>query len=102
MDEEDQVQIQDLGPGGGIAAPAAQRDDALRRSARAFEAAFLAEMLRAAGAGQPADSFGGGIGEEQFASFLIDHQAEQFAARGGIGLAEIILRSVLSQSDKTP
>lgn len=81
------------------ASPAPPPTDALRTSARAFEAAFLSEMLRAAGAGQTGGHFGGGIGEDQFASFLIDHQAERIAARGGIGLAEIILRNLISESD---
>ena len=96
------MQIEGFNTTGGAspAMPAPpHRDDALRASARAFEAAFLSEMLRAAGAGQPAESFGGGIGEEQFASFLVDQQAERIAARGGIGLAEMILRNLLSDAD---
>lgn len=65
--------------------------------AQDFEASFLAEMLRAANSGVSAGSFGGGIGEEQFTSFLVDAQAQQFAARGGLGLAEVILRSLMQE-----
>ena len=79
-------------------------DDPARahKAAQAFEAAFLAEMLRAAGAGAPAGAMGGGIGEDQFASFLVTAQAEGFAARGGIGLAETVLRAMLRDSGATP
>lgn len=65
--------------------------------AREFEASFLAEMLRAAKFGAPAGNFGGGIGEDQFASFLVDAQAQQLAAGGGLGLSEMILRSLMQQ-----
>ncbi len=69
----------------------------LRAAAQAFEAAVLAEMLRAAGAGRPVESFGGGVGEQQFASFLVDEQATRMAERGGIGVAEMILRQLLAE-----
>lgn len=83
-----------------IATPTDHTDRAqsLRAAAQEFEATFLAEMLRAAGAGQPVQSFGGGVGEEQFASFLVDEHANRMAARGGIGLAEVILRQLLADS----
>lgn len=61
-------------------------------AARQFEATFLAQMLEAAGAAKPADTFGGGIGENQFASFLLDAQAQRISQRGGVGIAEIIIR----------
>lgn len=65
--------------------------DALRRSAEALEAAFLAEMLKSAGAFRPTEGPGsGGEGEAQFASFLADEQARAMVARGGIGLADSI------------
>ena len=95
------MEIQGHGLAGAQRESPVQPADALRASARAFEAAFLSEMLRAAGAGQSAGPFGGGIGEDQFASFLLDHQAERIAARGGLGLAEIILRSLMSESGGT-
>lgn len=66
----------------------------LRDTARAFEAAFLAEMLGAAGLGKPSDGFSGGVGEEQFASFLTQAKAQAIAARGGIGLQPAILASL--------
>lgn len=66
----------------------------LIEKSKELEAAFLSEMLAHAGLGTAAESFGGGIGEAQFASFLRDEQARALAERGGIGLAEHIFRSL--------
>jgi Rod binding domain-containing protein len=65
-------------------------DAQLWEAAKDLEAVFLAEMLKTAGFGKPLEGFGGGIGEEQFSSVLVDHQARAFADRGGVGLAERI------------
>ena len=64
------------------------RDTALKEAAIALEASFLAEMLKSAGMGEGQSSFGGGTGEDQFASFLVDEHAKLIAQTGGIGLAE--------------
>lgn len=66
----------------------------LRRSAEALESAFLAEMLKSAGLVRASDTMNGGEGEEQFVSFLADAQARAMVARGGIGLADVIERSL--------
>lgn len=63
-------------------------DRPLREAAEKLEAAFLSEMLKAAGFGEARDAFGGGPGEEQFASFMRTAQAEAWVRQGGIGLAE--------------
>lgn len=70
------------------------REAALFESAKKLEATFLAEMLKAAGFGQARDSFGGGSGEDQFASFLIQEQATAMVDAGGIGLAENLFKSL--------
>ena len=59
-----------------------------------LEGAFLSEMLKSAGFGKARDSFGGGAGEEQFASFMRDIHAQEMAGAGGIGLAEAIYRAM--------
>lgn len=73
------------------------RHEALREAAEALEASFLAEMLEAAGAGKTPEAFGGGAGEDQFSSFLIQEQARAMAAKGGIGLAERLYQSMKEQ-----
>lgn len=88
------------GPGGPLpgrapaSTDAAAADAPLRAAARALEAQFLAEMLKSAGLGKARDSFGGGIGEEQFASFLRGEQAKAMTRNGGIGLAESIFEAM--------
>lgn len=66
-------------------------------AARALEANFLAEMLKSAGLGETPEGFGGGPGEEQFASFLRREQAEAMVRAGGIGLAETFYNSMLER-----
>ncbi|UYV39649.1 hypothetical protein N4R57_00125 [Rhodobacteraceae bacterium D3-12] len=46
-------------------------------AAQNLEATFLSEMLKAAGFGKSRGAFGGGAGEDQFASFLRDAQAQE-------------------------
>jgi peptidoglycan hydrolase FlgJ len=69
-------------------------DDPLMTQAKALEASFLSEMLGYAGVGAASEDFGGGIGEEQFSSFLRDEEARQMVAHGGIGLAETLFNAM--------
>jgi Rod binding domain-containing protein len=69
-------------------------ETALRKVALDLEASFLAEMLKHAGLGQQRSAFGGGAGEEQFSSFLVQAQADQLVKSGGIGLAESIFEAL--------
>lgn len=71
-----------------------QRDAALRAAAQKLEATFLAEMLKSAGMGESRQSFGGGSGEDQFSSFLVQAQAEKIVAAGGLGLAESLFEAL--------
>jgi len=72
---------------------------ALRDAAEKLEAGFLAEMLKAAGLGEARKSFGGGIGEEQFTSFLRQAQAEEMVKAGGIGLAEALFDAIAERAN---
>ncbi|APX22651.1 MAG: flagellar biosynthesis protein FlgJ [Rhodobacteraceae bacterium] len=71
----------------------------LQKAAIQLEAAFLAELLKSAGVGESRDSFGGGIGEDQFASFLRQQHAGSLAQAGGIGLAESIFNALKERPD---
>lgn len=73
--------------------------DPLRDAAVELEATFLAEMLKAAGFSETPDSFGGGDGEDQFSSFLVQAQAREMARSGGIGLAESLFHALKERSD---
>lgn len=74
------------------------RDLALREAAEKLEAGFLAEMLKAAGLGKTSGQFGGGAGEDQFSSFLVQEQAKQMVKAGGIGLTEALFNSMKEKS----
>ncbi|MEO0914184.1 MAG: rod-binding protein [Pseudomonadota bacterium] len=84
--------------GATVAAPPRSDADALAGKAKELEAAFLSEMLKAAGVGKPLESFGGGAGEDAFAGFLVREYATMMADRGGIGLAESIVKALSAES----
>ena len=69
-------------------------DGGLRKAAEAFEAAYLAEMLKYTGLNAMPDGFGGGAGEEAFGSLLTDEYARLLAERGGIGIAEQVFEAL--------
>lgn len=77
----------------------AARDSLLMARARELEGVFLSEMLRHAGVGKPPDTFGGGAGEDQFASFLRDAQARAIVRKGGLGLAEHLFHALKARAD---
>ncbi len=81
--------------------PPPSTQDRLQAAAVELEAAFLAEMLKSAGLGKARDSFGGGAGEDQFSSFLVQQQARQMAQSGGVGLSELLFQSLMENSDDT-
>ena len=75
-----------------------RKEAALHDAANKLEAVFLAEMLKSAGLGESREAFGGGSGEDQFASFLRQAQAEKMVQAGGIGLAESLFEALKEQS----
>ncbi len=77
--------------------PAVPGETDLHRVSRAFEAAFLSEMLRHTGVGRMPESFGGGAGEAGFADMLTREYAEEIARSGKLGLAERIRQDLAGQ-----
>lgn len=89
-----------IGPyGPDRSSPRAVPPDPLRKAAEQLEATFLSEMLKSAGVGKTSESFGGGVGEEQFSSFLRDAEAREMARGGGIGLAETLYQAMKERAD---
>ncbi len=78
------------------------KDARIWKAAQALEASFLSEMLKSAGFGDARSSFGGGIGEEQFGSFLRNAQAELMVQKGGVGLAHSLFEALKERSDGDP
>ena len=77
------------------------RRDQIMSKAEELEASFLAEMLAHSGLGEGHGAFGGGQGEEQFASFLRQEQARLIVQSGGLGLAELIFNSMVEAENGT-
>lgn len=69
----------------------------IETTARDLEASFLAEMLKHSGFGQARSGFGGGPGEAAFSDFLVHQYADEMAANGGIGLAEVIVNALVQR-----
>ncbi|MDD3445855.1 MAG: rod-binding protein [Zavarzinia sp.] len=68
----------------------------LKASAEDFEAMVVSQMLSPMFDGIRTDGpFGGGAGEAAFRGFLIDEYGKAIAARGGIGLSDMMIRSLL-------
>jgi flagellar protein FlgJ len=88
----------EIQPTQSAGAPSATREDQLMAVAQSLEAAFLSEMLKSAGIGETPEEFGGGAGEDQFASFLRDEQAKQMTQAGGIGLAQSMFDVMIAKS----
>jgi Rod binding domain-containing protein len=79
-------------------ATVAASDAKLRQAAQELEVSFLAEMLKSAGLGAGRSEFGGGAGEDQFSSFLVQEQARQMVAAGGIGLSETLFHALRARA----
>jgi Rod binding domain-containing protein len=74
-------------------------DAKLMAAAQKLEATFLSEMLKSAGFDAARGAFGGGEGEDSFASFLRDAQAENLVSAGGIGLAESLFDAMKARAN---
>lgn len=81
--------------------PAEARETRLRQAADALEATFLSEMLKSAGVGESRETLGGGVGEDQFGSFLREAQASEMVKAGGIGLSEHLFQALKARDDGT-
>lgn len=81
------------------AAPAASART--RQTADAFEASFLAQMLKPMFEGLSTDGpFGGGEAEATWRGFMIDAMAQQTVKAGGIGLADQVLAQMLKMQEQ--
>lgn len=75
------------------------RNSGLWQLSQSMESTFLSEMLSSTGLGTTPDSFGGGIGEGHFSSFLTKAYADAMVTEGGIGLAQSIYNSLVNSGE---
>ena len=73
----------------------------VRETAEAFEASFLAQMLKPMFEGLSTDGpFGGGQAEETWRGFMIDAMAKQTVRAGGIGLTDQVVSEMLRMQEQ--
>ncbi|MEY8880381.1 chemotaxis protein chel [Donghicola sp. XS_ASV15] len=72
----------------------------MRKTAQKLETSFATEMLKAAGVGKQFSNMGGGIGEEQLSSFLVEMQANAMVEAGAFGLTEALLQSLIKMDNQ--
>lgn len=90
------------GTTGGARATAsvgARTDAELRKACEELESVFLEQLLKEMRRTVPKDDlFSGGRGEDVFQSMFDQEIAKKMAGRGGIGLAEILVRQLSRQT----
>ena len=75
----------------------------MRETAEAFEASFLAQMLKPMFEGLSTDGpFGGGEAEATWRGFMIEAMARQTARAGGVGLADQVVAQMLKMQEQNP
>ena len=78
------------------ASQASRSLDRLHKTVNEFEEVFLAQMLQPMLSGlTPEEPFGGGPGEEMWQSMLVKEYGKAIVARGGIGIADAVMREAL-------
>lgn len=79
---------------------AATAPEDVRKAAEGFEAVFLNQFVASMFEGMKTDGlFGGGNGEKMWRGFMVQHVADAFAERGGIGIADMVAREILQNSE---
>jgi len=73
----------------------------MRDTAEAFEASFLAQMLKPMFEGLSTEApFGGGEAEGTWRGFLVEAMAKQAVRAGGIGLADQVVARMLKMQEQ--
>lgn len=73
----------------------------MRETAEAFEASFLAQMLKPMFEGLKTDGmFGGGHAEETWRGFMVEAMAKQTVQAGGVGLADQVVAQMIRMQEE--
>ncbi|WP_125257274.1 rod-binding protein [Brevundimonas fluminis] len=82
------------------AAPPRVVPDRIKQTAEAFEASFIAQMLRPMFEGVSTEApFGGGEAEATWRGFLLDEMGKQVARAGGVGLADHVMAQMIQMQE---
>ncbi len=73
----------------------------MRETAEAFEATFLAQMMKPMFEGLSTEApFGGGEAEGTWRGFLVEAMAKQTVRAGGIGLADQVVAQMVKMQEQ--
>jgi len=76
---------------------------AAKQTAASFEAMFLSQMLQSMSSGLKTDGpFGGGFSESIYRSMINEQYAQVMSRRGGVGVADAVLREILKVQEVAP
>jgi peptidoglycan hydrolase FlgJ len=82
------------------AAPPRVVPDRIKQTAEAFEASFIAQMLRPMFEGVSTEApFGGGEAEATWRGFLLDEMGKEVARAGGVGLADHVMAQMIQMQE---
>lgn len=74
----------------------------VKKAAQEFESVFLNQFVGTMFEGMKTDGlFGGGPGEKMWQGFLVQHIADSFAERGGIGIADMVVQQLTRDAEVT-
>ncbi|MBB4286369.1 rod-binding protein [Roseospira goensis] len=89
-----------LGAGGDESGRRFRTVEQARGAAREFEAFFLSQMLQPMFSGLSSEPpFGGGHAEQVWRSLLVDEYGKMMARRGGVGIADAVLKTMLAAQE---
>lgn len=90
-------------PTGAAGATTPEPATAAAKSARDFEAVFIGQMTKMMmETAQVQGDFTGGHGEEMFRGVLAEQLGGTIAARGGLGIAPVVMKQLIALQGGTP
>jgi len=90
-----------VSPGSSLPAAPPPPTARMRETAAAFEASFLAQMMKPMFEGLSTEApFGGGEAEGTWRGFLVEAMAKQTVKAGGVGLADQVLSQMIRMQEQ--
>tara|TARA_R110000782_G_scaffold78276_9_gene155753 strand:+ start:182981 stop:183319 length:339 start_codon:yes stop_codon:yes gene_type:complete len=86
----------------GASAPAAPRDPALEKAAKAFEAIFLRQMIGAMRSSSLSEGIFDSSATEQFRDMADSRTADEMAKTSKFGIADLLMRQFAPKVPLTP
>ncbi|WP_321447079.1 rod-binding protein [uncultured Cohaesibacter sp.] len=75
------------------------REEQARQAAQEFESVFLSQMLSGMFEGVGGDEFGDSYAQNTYRSLLTETYADEITKAGGIGIADSVMRELISMQE---